>query len=50
MYCQLAINWKAEADIEAAREYIEDARDILREEDYADLDAKAGALKSLLQK
>jgi len=50
MYYQLAINWKAEADIKAAREYIEKAREILRKEDYADLDAKAGALKSLLNK
>ncbi len=48
MYYQLAINWKVEADIQAAQEYIEEARDILPEEDYADLDAKSGALKSLL--
>jgi hypothetical protein len=50
MYYQLAINWKVEADVQAAQEYIEEARGILPEEDYADLDAKAGALKSLLNK
>lgn len=50
MYYQLAINWKVEEDITAAQEYIKEAREILREEDYADLDAKAGALKSLLDK
>ncbi len=50
MCYQLAINWKDEDDVAAAQDYIAKARDILPEEDYADLDAKAGALKSLLNK
>ncbi len=48
LYYHVAVNWREEADVRTALEYIEEAREILREEDYPDLDAKAGALKSLL--
>jgi len=50
MYYYLAINWKVQADIEQALAFMESARKILPKDDYADLDAKVGALRPLLKK
>jgi len=48
MYYQLALHWQVQSNVRRALEFMDEARDILPEDDHRDLESKAAALKPML--